>query len=211
VDGLAQPWCYYGSGDNDWDYCDQSCGNSPQPGSSSSLSVSQDELRGMKVSKLRTLAAKLGVDEDAVDETMEADKPKEALIKLLMQAAPKAPQADAAPACTTTVTGKTCDKWGENEFGLDPSSNTCEQVDGLDKPWCYTSGDEWDYCNCKSTAAKKTKSPPRAVEPGCDADREENLALREQVKQFKQNKRSMEMQSKCSFAVLSFVLMLSPW
>lgn len=201
VDGLQKPWCYYGPGDNDWDYCDESCENSLQPDSSSPLGVSQDELREMKFSGLQKLAAKHGIDEDAVDAAMEAEKPKEALIKLLMQTAPKAPE-DAGTACTTTVTGKTCDKWGENDFGLDPASNTCEQVDGLDKPWCYTSGEEWDYCNCKSKAAKKKKSPPRAVEPGCDSDREENQALRERVKEFKRNKRSMEMQSKWSFAEL---------
>jgi hypothetical protein len=147
VDGLEKPWCYYGTGDGDWDYCDESCGS------------------------------------------------------------PDAPPPP--PKCTTTVTGKTCDKWGENEFGLDPSSNTCEQVDGLDKPWCYTSGEEWDFCNCK-TPAKKKSAPRGPVEPGCDEDREENQKLRDQVKEFKSNKKSLEMQSKWPLQCCAWTSAASP-
>ena len=186
VDGLKKPWCYFGSDDDDWDYCDESCGNS---------AMSRDDLRGMKVSALQKLAAKHGLDEDAIDNAMETDKPKNALVELLMQARPQSEPEAPETQCSTTVTGKTCDKWGENDFGLDPSSNTCEQVDGLAKPWCYTSGEEWDYCDCKKSKSAKKKGPPRAVEPGCDDDREENQALREKVKEFKQNKRDLEMQS----------------
>jgi hypothetical protein len=89
VDGLDKPWCYYGTGDDDWGYCNASC-----------------------------------------------DKP-----------------AASGAKCSVTTGGKTCDKWGENDFDLDPSSNACEQVDGVDKPWCYygTGDDDWDYCDCKAT------------------------------------------------------------
>ena len=60
-----------------------------------------------------------------------------------------------APArCSVTVTGHQCDEWGENDFGLDPTSNACEQVDGLDKPWCYfgEDDDQWDFCDCAAVA-----------------------------------------------------------
>ena len=50
--------------------------------------------------------------------------------------------------CAKTVSGHRCQAWGENDFGLDPSFRRCAKVDGLDKPWCYTSGDDWDYCDC---------------------------------------------------------------
>ena len=84
---MDKPWCYYGSGDDDWGYCETSC-----------------------------------------------DKP-----------------AASGAKCSVTVGGKTCDKWGENDFGLDPSSNACEQVDGVEMPWCYTDGENWDYCDCQAT------------------------------------------------------------
>lgn len=59
-----------------------------------------------------------------------------------------------AARCSVTVTGHQCDEWGENDFGLDPTSNACEQVDGLDKPWCYfgEDDDQWDFCDCAAVA-----------------------------------------------------------
>jgi hypothetical protein len=45
--------------------------------------------------------------------------------------------------------------WGENDFGLDPSSNSCEKVDGIDRPWCFTDEDAWDYCACETTSAQR--------------------------------------------------------
>ena len=145
VDGLKRPWCFVGSGDADWDYCSDDCGQ-------------QD------------------------------------------------PTPAASAACSITVTGKPCDAWGENDFGLDPASATCEQVDGLDRPWCYTNEEDWDYCNCDrqgartaSAAADQAGAEPvrakRAIEPGCDDDRAETLALRRQIVELKDNKRALEMRS----------------
>lgn len=64
------------------------------------------------------------------------------------------PRTATTQACSTTVGGKTCDAWGENDFGLDPSSNSCEAVDGIDRPWCFTSEEDWDYCVCESASAQ---------------------------------------------------------
>jgi ankyrin repeat protein len=55
---------------------------------------------------------------------------------------------ESTEACATTVSGYACVAWGENEWGLDPASTTCEQVDGLARPWCFHNADEWDYCSC---------------------------------------------------------------
>lgn len=116
-------------------------------------------------------------------------------------------QEDSAPTlageCSITVTGKACDAWGENDFGLDPASATCEQVDGLDRPWCYTSEEDWDYCNCNKESAVPTKMKAgegstrvkRDIEAGCEDDRAETEALRTQIAELKQNKRAMEMRS----------------
>lgn len=62
--------------------------------------------------------------------------------------------------CSVTKTGQLCDAWGENDFGLDPTSNSCEQVDGLDKPWCYfgDGDDEWDYCDCAKSSGNSAAS-----------------------------------------------------
>lgn len=60
-----------------------------------------------------------------------------------------APKVSEKP-CRKTVSGEPCDEWGENDFGLDESSTACAQVDGLGKPWCYTSEDDWDYCDCSA-------------------------------------------------------------
>eukprot|EP01043_Picozoa_sp_COSAG02_P019058 COSAG02_NODE_907_length_16005_cov_3.219252_13_plen_276_part_00 len=66
------------------------------------------------------------------------------------------PRAATTEACSFTVGGKTCDAWGENDFGLDPSSNSCAAVDGIDRLWCFTSGDAWDYCACESTSVQNS-------------------------------------------------------
>lgn len=158
MDGLKSPWCYVGTGDADWDYCDDGCAqqdSTPPP--------------------LQTFSFKSG-------ETGQSWK------------------------CSVTVTGKACDAWGENEFGLDPASTACEQVDGLDRPWCYTSEEDWDYCNCDkhnpgaaSPATKKADARParrqQELEPGCEDDRAETKALRAQVAQLKANKRALELRS----------------
>lgn len=67
------------------------------------------------------------------------------------------------PSCSITLTGKTCDAWGENDFGLDPASNECEQVDGLDRPWCYfgDEDDSWDYCDCTAGSSSPPSPPPK--------------------------------------------------
>ena len=158
ADGLEKPWCYFGTGDGDWEYCDDSC---REP----------------------------------------------------------APPPPAAGQCSVSVTGKECDAWGENDFGLDPSSNTCEQVDGLDRPWCYTSGEDWDYCDCAkenegaapkpSSTAKPRSTAPKVLEPGCDDDRAENKALQDQVAQFKRNKRALEIESEFSVRLESLAVSIS--
>ena len=141
---MKRPWCYVGTGDADWDYCDDSC-----------------------------------AQEDS----------------------PPGP----AGRCSVTITGKACDAWGENDFGLDPASATCEQVDGLDRPWCYTSEEDWDYCNCNNEGtgtgtgsaakSKNGETVKRDIEPGCEADRAETKALRTQIAELKENKRATEMRS----------------
>lgn len=60
--------------------------------------------------------------------------------------------AGARSSCITTVSGHACIAWGENEWELDPESNTCEQVDGLDRRWCFHSAEDWDYCECDGGA-----------------------------------------------------------
>lgn len=71
--------------------------------------------------------------------------------------------------CSVTVSGHACDSWGENEFGLEPTSTTCEQVDGLDKPWCYygEGDDQWDFCDCTSSAGPDKSD--RAQKQSADA------------------------------------------
>ena len=53
---------------------------------------SREDLSAMKVSALQKLAAKKGVDEDTIDDCMEADRPKDALIELLLARLPPPPQ-----------------------------------------------------------------------------------------------------------------------
>ena len=50
--------------------------------------------------------------------------------------------------CSRTRSGLNCDEWGENEFGLPADSTECARVDGLKRPWCYTDGEDWEYCDC---------------------------------------------------------------
>ena len=57
--------------------------------------------------------------------------------------------------CAVTERGSRCDKWGENDFGLPEDSDECAMADGLDRPWCYTSGDVWDFCECGSEAVPR--------------------------------------------------------
>ena len=104
VDGLKEPWCYYGDGESDWGYCAASC----------------------------------------------------------------KPRIGATVACSTTVGGKSCEVWGENDFGLDPSSNSCEKVDGLDRPWCFTGEDAWDYCACETTSAQRKDDTVKVSTGGLD-------------------------------------------
>jgi len=54
----------------------------------------------------------------------------------------------AVTGCTVTEKGNSCDAWGQNEFNLPEDSTECALVDGLKRPWCFTSGDDWEYCDC---------------------------------------------------------------
>ena len=128
----------------------------------------------------------------------------------------KSGEAGQAWKCSVTLTGKACDAWGENDFGLDPASTACEQVDGLDRPWCYTSEEDWDYCNCDKqnagaaspAAATKADTKParkqQEVEAGCQDDRAETKALRAQIAQLKDNKRALELKSETPVCLQSF-------
>ena len=35
-------------------------------------------------------------------------------------------------------------------------------MDGIDRPWCFTSGDNWDYCACETSKAQKTEQEAAA-------------------------------------------------
>ena len=71
----------------------------PPPGPPSPVvPLSVDNLRAMKVSALQKLAVKRGIDEDLVDDTMEADRPKDALIELIMREEGAGPEEAPQPA-----------------------------------------------------------------------------------------------------------------
>ena len=71
----------------------------PPPGPPSpAVPLSVDNLRAMKVSALQKLAVKRGIDEDLVDDTMEADRPKDALIELIMREEGPGPEEAPQPA-----------------------------------------------------------------------------------------------------------------
>lgn len=59
------------------------------------VSFSLDQLQGMRVAALQKLATKHGMDANAVDDAMEAERPKEALIEVLMRTFPMAPETPA--------------------------------------------------------------------------------------------------------------------
>ena len=69
--------------------------------------------------------------------------------------------------CSRTRSGLNCDEWGENEFGLPADSTDCARVDGLKQPWCYTDGEDWEYCDCGASGKPNpVLSRPRKVVSG---------------------------------------------
>ena len=73
--------------------------------------------------------------------------------------------------CSATVSGHACTPWGENAWGLEPDSTMCEQVDGLDRPWCFHTDEDWDYCaaECGRDGGGSPSASPRSLRQAVEA------------------------------------------
>ena len=207
VDGLDKPWCYWGEND-EWDYCDEAChrpegeeqdddkcsrttaGNKCEAWGENDFGLDEDSKECAKVDGLDKPWCYWG-DND------EWDYCDESCDKAAQQKEEKEPEkkpAQKAKTCSSTVSGQACDAWGENDFGLSPDSKECAQVDGLDKPWCYTSGDDWDYCDCSGD----TDDDELTVSPDGEAPDEEDEATKKerekQRKYFEEKRKEAEAQ-----------------
>ena len=73
--------------------------------------------------------------------------------------------------CSVTVSGHACIPWGQNAWGVEADSRTCAQVDGLDRPWCFHTDEDWDYCaaECGQDGDGAPSAAPRSLRQAAEA------------------------------------------